>query len=93
MSGCSASSATARAAVRRLEHDGLGPELAEEATQRLADQHMIVDDKDLHRKDRRSKPVSGRSQDESMNPICGESSDRQYFRMIQRDRARAHNQR
>ena len=35
--------------VRRLEHRGIGLQFSEEATQGFADQHMIVDDEDLHR--------------------------------------------
>jgi hypothetical protein len=76
--------------IRRLEHDGLGPELAEEATQRLADQHMIVDDKDLHRKPRsvpKTISVPGRKHESDLWRISG----RQYFRRIQREGARAHN--
>ena len=35
--------------VRRLEHRCVGFQFLEQTTQRFADQHMIVDDEDLHR--------------------------------------------
>ncbi len=68
MSGCSASTCIARAASGALEHRGLGPEFAEEAAQRLADQHMIVDDKDLHRKDRSQVASEARSGSTAYGP-------------------------
>ena len=46
--------------VRRLEHRGVRLQFLEEATQGVADQHMVIDDKDLHR-NVPSRPMAPRS--------------------------------
>ena len=52
MSGCSASSSVVRDASAASSTVASGFSSRKRPRKRLADQHMVVDDKDLHRKDR-----------------------------------------